>query len=559
MIEHVLEELMAYLDGALTPAEAERVKTHLDGCESCRTELDHLQSLHANLETTVPTRMARVRLNSAATERIRTRLRAEQNQLTLAKFLSMLAAFFRPLVQRRYALAQVTLAALVLIFGLAAWNATTMTARADEQETIVLGQDQFAPGSPASVRVVVRSVKTGEPVPGADVNVTLQSNQAPVVYKGKTDSTGSANVQLNVPANVEGKATLIVQTRSPLGQDRIERPIEIKRSFKLYLSTDKPVYQPGQMIHMRALALNAFDYHAVATQEVEFIVSNPNGDKVFRYKASTSDYGIASADFQLASQIVTGKYNLQAVMGDTTSERSVEVKAYVLPKFKVNIETDRPYYLPGAKVKGEVQADYFFGKPTSDARVELRGYTYDPNRRQTVELFGQTNAEGRFSFEFNLPPLAVAGDKGTATFDLEVAVIDREQVNQALTISRDPFVIDAVAESGTLRPGVENIVYILVSYPDGKPAKASVTVGGQSLQTGEYGLAEYHFVPSSASSSSLEIQAQDNTGASAHRTINLKADDQTETVLLRTERAGYRVGETLKAEVLNRPERRGVP
>jgi uncharacterized protein YfaS (alpha-2-macroglobulin family) len=554
MTEHVIEELVAYLDGALAPTDAERVKAHLDGCESCRAELARAQALRADLVKVFESRMSRVRLNGAATERLRTRLEAEQNQLTLGKLLSRLGEFFRPLVKRRYALAQATLALLVLLFALAAWNATTMTARADDQETIVLGQDQFAPGSPASVRVVVRSVRTGDPVAGADVNVTLQSNTAPVTYQGKTDVTGSANVQLNVPASADGKATLVVETRSSLGQDRVVQPIEIKRSFKVFLSTDKPVYQPGQMIHLRALALDAFDRHAIANQPVEFIVSNPNGDKVFRQKVTTSSFGIASADFQLDSQIVTGKYNLQAVLGDTTSERTVEVKPYVLPKFKVDIQTDRPYYQPGARVTGDVQADYFFGKPTSDARVELRGYTNDPNRRQTVEIFGQTNPQGRFHFEFNLPPLAFAGDKSTATFDLEVAVIDqaehREELGQSLTIARDPLVIDAVAESGTLRPGVENIVYILVSTPDGRPARAAVTVNGQALQAGEFGLAEYHFTPAPSQGTSLDISAQDNTGASARRTINLQADRGAGTILLRTERAGYRVGDTLKAEAL---------
>ena len=76
----------------------------------------------------------------------------------------------------------------------------------------------------------------------------------------------------------------------------------------------------------------------VASQGIEFIVSNPNGDKVFRQQVNTSAFGIASADFQLASQLITGKYNLQAVLGDTTSERSVQVKPYVLPKFKVDVE-----------------------------------------------------------------------------------------------------------------------------------------------------------------------------------------------------------------------------
>lgn len=560
MSGHLEIELLAFLDNALTPAESARVEAHLAQCETCRAELHRLQALRANLDATLKPRLARVELNAAAAERIRQRLHQEQHRSqrglpSLAGLQRNIAAFFEPLARRRFAFAQIALIALVIIMSVSTWNATTYTAHADNQETIVLGQDQFAPGAPASVRVLVRAVTTQQPIAGAEVNVTLQPpSGAPIVYSGKTDATGSVNVSLDIPANVEGQATLTVQTRSALGQDSIVQPIQIKRTCKLFLSTDKPIYQPGQVIHMRALALSAFDQHAAAGQPVEFIVSNPNGDKVFRQTVTTSAFGIASADFQLAAQLITGKYNLQAVLGDTVSERAVEVKPYALPKFKLTLQTDRPYYLPGAKVKGFVQADYFFGKPTAEARVELRGYTYDPTQRQTVEIFGRTDAQGRFEFSFDLPPY-LAGDKGRAQFSLQVAVIDqaehREQISHALTVALDPLIIDAVPESGRLRPGVENIIYLLVSTPDGRPVRATLTVNGETLATGEYGLAVYRFTPpSGVRRSTLNVTAQDTTGASAQAVITLEADEQPETVLLRIERAAYRVGDTLKAEAL---------
>ncbi len=554
---HVIEELLAFLDNELAAPDAARVKAHVEHCELCRAELARLESLRAGVGATIKSKMARVELNAAATDRIRDRLHAEQRRPSMRKFWLELSALLEPLTRRRYALAQLALVVMVVVFSMSAWNATTYTAHADNQETIVLGQDQFSPGGPASVRVLVRSVTSAQPIAGAEVNVTLKTaaGQA-IVYTGQTDETGTTNVSLNIPPDAQGQATLLVETRSAIGQDRVERPVQIKRSYKLFLSTDKPIYQPGQMIHMRALALGTFDHRAAAGQPVEFIVSNPNGDKVFRQTVNTSAFGIASADFQLASQLVIGKYALQAIMGDTTSERAVEVKPYALPKFKLNIETDRAYYLPGATVSGSVQADYFFGKPTSGARVELHGYVYDPDRRQAVELFGQTDDTGRFDFTFDLPPFFAGGapEKDRAQFGLEVAVIDqaehREQVSKVLTVARDPLVIDAVPESGKLRPGVENIVYILVSYPDGRPAQADLVVNGEPLQSGEYGLAEYRFVPTSSNSSSLNITAKDSAGAAASKTIRLDAEQQTETVLLRAERAAYRVGDTLRAEAL---------
>ena len=51
------EELMAYLDGELTPARAERIRTHLEQCPECQREIDGFEQLSRRLqEWTVETR-----------------------------------------------------------------------------------------------------------------------------------------------------------------------------------------------------------------------------------------------------------------------------------------------------------------------------------------------------------------------------------------------------------------------------------------------------------------------------------------------------------------------
>jgi len=40
----IQENLSAYLDGELDPAGAAELESHLEGCESCRSELESLRS-----------------------------------------------------------------------------------------------------------------------------------------------------------------------------------------------------------------------------------------------------------------------------------------------------------------------------------------------------------------------------------------------------------------------------------------------------------------------------------------------------------------------------------
>src|SRR5207253_577278 len=149
------------------------------------------------------------------------------------------------------------------------------------------------------------------------------------------------------------------------------------------LSTDKPLYQPGQVIHLRALALGALDRRPAVSQTLDLTIADGKGNKVFRQAVQTSAYGVASADFPLAAQVNTGPYKISAAL-----------------------------------------------------------------------------------------------DNGQARFYLEATVIDlakqSEKANLALPIANSRLVIEALPEGGQLRLGVDNILYILTSYPDGSPAQASI-------------------------------------------------------------------------------------
>ena len=83
----------------------------------------------------------------------------------------------------------------------------------------------------------------------------------------------------------------------------------------MLLVTDKPLYQPGQLMHLRALALQSFDLKPVAGADLTFEVEDAKGNKVFKQALKTSDFGVASADFQLADEVNAGDYHIRAVLG----------------------------------------------------------------------------------------------------------------------------------------------------------------------------------------------------------------------------------------------------
>ncbi len=546
---HVEAELLAYLDGELSASEQARVETHLAECERCAAQLERLRALQHELSLTFDAALSPVRLPAAADRRIRDRLRAQGEP--------------RPwwgLLRRGGLIAQAGLAVLVAVFAFNTIQVLSAPPPAAPPQTTVLGQDRFAPGSRAALRVVVRSADQAKPVEGAEIVVRMGRTPglASPLFTGRTDASGSADVAFAVPADLEGQASLVVETSTSGGQDRIVRPIVIARSYKLFFTSDKPAYRPGQVVHLRGLAFDAAGLKPVAGQPVTFALLDPAGRQVDRGIAQLSEYGVAALDFTLPPDADHGQYTLRAALGDTLSERSVTVGAYDLPAFRVTVETDRRFYAPGERVTGSVRAAYFFGKPVPGGQVTLRGYVGPPGQAPAVIVQGQTDSAGTLKFAFVLPAAFDFPAGGQpAQVDVEAEVVDpagqRVGIRQVLPVAAQPILVNAVPESGVLKPGVENVVFILTAYPDGQPAETSLSVEvegeARTLATGPYGLAELRYTPT-RSAAPLSIRARDARGAEGRAEFAFESDRAPQTLLLRAERVAYQVGDTLRLEAL---------
>lgn len=436
--------------------------------------------------------------------------------------------------------------------------------RLSQQETVVLGQNRFIPGSQAAFRVVVRNSKDASPLAGAQVTASLAPSgggPATPIFNGSTGTSGSVEVTFHVPADAAPDQTLVVETHSSLGSERVERPVKLERDYRVLLTTDKPLYQPGQIIHLRALALSAFDLKPAAGETLVVTIADGKGNKVFRKELATSEFGATSTDFQLAGEVNVGVYKITAALGNVSSEKSVTVEHYVLPKFSVKLQADNSYYRPGQHVRGSLQAAYFFGKPVANSQVRLEGATFDVERRVVLTLDGRTDSDGNYSFEFDLPAYLTGSEfeGGLARFYLQASVTDQtnhsETSNLSLPVSSSALTIAAVPEGGVFRAGVENILYVLTSYPDGAPAETELVITfaetGQTLtaRTGPYGLAEVRVTPQTAWQA-FHVLAHDARGAAAEHDFQFEGEWAEGTVLLRPDRPVYRVGETMGLTVL---------
>ncbi len=387
-------------------------------------------------------------------------------------------------------------------------------------ETRVLGQRTWLRGGPASLRILVGNHLTGKSVP-ASVSLGLakmengkpDANSLPL-YAGQTNALGTMDAQFHAPKVAPGPYQLTISVKSALGEDTITQPIQIEESMQLMLTADKPLYQPGQTMHLRALALDMATREALADQPITFEVEDARGNKVFKKHQTLSRYGVASADFILADEVNMGAFTLRAILPTGETEKKVRVERYVLPKYKIAITTDKPYYLPGEEVKGTVKATYFFGKPVGDAQVTVAINTFDVGMTKLAELKDKTDPIGVYTFRYTLPTSFVGQPfaQGKAQVEFAATIKDKadhkQEAHQSVPVVKEPVSVVVVPEHRVLVPNVENRVYIAAATPDGTPLqKCRVFVyrgkpqplhgardqRGYDLQTDELGLATFTF------------------------------------------------------------------
>jgi len=443
-------------------------------------------------------------------------------------------------------------------------------------QTSLLGQLELAAGARSGVRVVVERETTlvdAEPLHGADVWVALgKGRDARTLYHGRTDASGSVDVEFRVPEGATGDSLLTVHVADPAGGAKAThaRAVKVTRAARVLLTTDKPMYQPGQTIHLRALALDPRRSGARGGVPVSFVIEDAKGNKLFRKTVNTSAQGVVSLDFPIASQVNTGawKISLANAGGAVLAEKSVTVEHYVLPKFQVGVTFDRPYYAPGEVVSGTVNARYFFGKPVAGGRVKVEAAVFDVERHVFATLRGTTDADGVYGFELRLPEVLAGSEleAGNARVLLDTTVTDTAEHEQtdhgSVVVAKDPVALLLLPESGRLAPRLENVLWVAAARPDGSPVRGTVTVrlgdATASGATDEVGIAALRFripagaVPAGADKVAFDVKLETTDGQTIERSIDVAAEPgEEDQVLLRLDQAIVRSGSSTRLRVLS--------
>ena len=399
---------------------------------------------------------------------------------------------------------------------------------------------------------------------------------------------GYAVLDFNLPRDLIAEDGTL-EIKAARGQFKQEAKIELDddhlRMSRIILTTDKPIYQPGQLLHIRALALD-FSNRAIAGTELELEIEDPEGTTQFRADLKTSRFGVANIDWPIPDNTRLGDYRVTIEMdddkhGEAHGENTVKISRYELPNFAVKTKPNRDYYLPGQNAEVEIRADYLFGQPVNKGRVRIvrekeRRWNYREQKweaEETENYEGELDGGGRFSTRIDLTAAHKEfadenykrfEDLSYAAYVTDATTGRTEQKRFDLRVTREPIHIYVIGLDYNQSDALPLQFYLSASYADGTPAQCEIAIGQllnqndkseteeplRKIKTNRHGVAKVsglQFRQDKAEDRELKLAftARDGKGGSGHFSENVRLRDQG-MIRVETDKAIYRPGEPLE-------------
>jgi len=335
------------------------------------------------------------------------------------------------------------------------------------------------------VALVPRILRIGE---REAVSLTLFSGDKLASGPAKVRLLQNGREVLTQSAELQGKGTIEFEVpRLPEGDYEIEvrgegfsdkASVRVEEGSLLFLETDKPIYKPGQTLHVRLISLDS----ELKPMPVEATVDlqDAKGTKVFKKTVQTDEYGMATLDVPISEEPNLGVWKVSAQAGERSAELDVRVEEYVLPKYEVTVELPKEWFLVDEPITGKVRATYSYGKPVRGTlRIEAQRYVGQWEKFASYS----TDIDGEADFE--LPAVEyVAGvpeERGMGNVTLEITVEERatgyeEKTTRLLTVSESPVSVQLIPESTAFKPSLPFTFLVVTETPDNKPAESQVSV-----------------------------------------------------------------------------------
>ncbi len=307
-------------------------------------------------------------------------------------------------------------------------------------------------------------------------------------------SKDKKSILASVQGGVDGKGTLALEVpRVQAGEYVVEvtgkgfaetTAVKIEPGTLLFLESDKPIYKPGQTMHVRLVALDS-ELRPVGTQAT-IEIQDAKAIKIFKKSVTTDEYGMATIELPLSSEPNLGVWKLTATTtgggaeaSQATTQLDVRVEEYVLPKYEVKAEMAKDWFLVNETITGSVAAEYSFGRMVKgELKVEAYRYVGEWEKYATYTA----DIDGKGDFRIKAPEYVAgvpeAGGLGNVKLDITVSETStgyEQKTTELLTVAATSVNLQVIPENSAFKPKLPFGLILVTETPGGEPVEAWVT------------------------------------------------------------------------------------
>lgn len=380
----------------------------------------------------------------------------------------------------------------------------------------VIGPSTIQPGAPNEYTVVVHDQQETKGLKQIEAMVRDQNNRVLFRQLLDTEKKGERH-QIRLPASLwtdlanDTDLYLVVATIDPKTRIRSEAEDKVRLLGPVYttfLTTDKPLYRPGERVFFRSLTLDRTSFRPPdREQELHFELRDSHGKPIPGLAITgttnlvrevgpgkTSPVfgpdnqpvrGIACGSFDLPADLPPGDYTLHVseirhpagYVPTSPASRKITVRPYTTDQFQKKLEFTGASFQAGQEVGAWCEV-LNLGRPVAGALVTTQIIVDD----QTMSLPPvETGPDGRALLRFTLPAVI---EVGHAQLLAEVRVGPvTERISRPIPVIGRRLNVEFFPEGGYLVAGVPCRVYLRATTPTGQPVdlRGSITDGRRML------------------------------------------------------------------------------
>ncbi|MGL5014888.1 MAG: MG2 domain-containing protein [Bacteroidales bacterium] len=233
---------------------------------------------------------------------------------------------------------------------------------------------------------------------------------------------------------------------------------------QIQLTTDRPIYQPGDIIHIKGVIWQeiADNLQANSNESIEITIKSPNGKDIYNQKVTSNKFGSIYCNTVIPKSGMNGIYNI--ILRNSNgiyANQSFKVEAYKTPTLLITI--DKPtvgYSLENSfEVIGDAKS--FSGLPIANTNVKYKVELFEswwrffyPNKRYSVEYSGEgvTDNIGRFSIPIDPQRLNYDQSKKIGRLSLKITAFitdnkgETKENSITLPLSKEAILIECNTE-----------------------------------------------------------------------------------------------------------------